>query len=204
MAIYHFHVTQISRGKGQTAVSAAAYRAGERLHDTYYGEEPDYTEKTGVVYTEIMLTEHAPREYADRETLWNAVEYAEANPKAQLAYSFDFALPNELTDAENRELARGFVAENFTSGGMISDMVIHNLGKHPGNVPNPHVHVMVPMRPLNERSCRLFMKDRRFVRWRRRESGQKRESGIVILNPSIEQSRSCFPLFWTFCRQSKN
>ena len=35
MAIYHFHVTQISRGKGQTAISAAAYRAGERLHDTY-------------------------------------------------------------------------------------------------------------------------------------------------------------------------
>ena len=150
MAIYHFHVTQISRGKGQTAVSAAAYRAGERLYDTYYGEEPDYTKKTGVVYTEIMLPKHAPREYADRETLWNAVEYAEANPKAQLAYSFDFALPNELTDEENRLLARRFVAENFTSGGMISDMAIHNPGKHPGDVPNPHVHVMVPMRPLNE------------------------------------------------------
>ena len=43
MALYHFHVDRISRSKGQTAVSAAAYRSGEKLHDYYYGEEPDYT-----------------------------------------------------------------------------------------------------------------------------------------------------------------
>lgn len=150
MAIYHFHVTQISRGKGQTAVSAAAYRAGEKLHDNYYGEEPDYTKKGGVLYTEIILPEHAPREYADRETLWNAVEFAEANGRAQLAYSFDFALPNELSDEENLALVRKFVSENFTSRGMISDMAIHKPGKSPGDIPNPHIHVLVPMRPLKE------------------------------------------------------
>lgn len=150
MAIYHFHVTQISRGKGQTAVSAAAYRAGKKLHDNYYGEEPDYTKKGGVLYTEIILPEHAPREYADRETLWNAVEFAEANGRAQLAYSFDFALPNELSDEENLALVRKFVSENFTSRGMISDMAIHKPGKSPGDIPNPHVHVLVPMRPLKE------------------------------------------------------
>ena len=150
MAIYHFHVTQISRGKGQIAVSAAAYRAGEKLRDNYYGEEPDYTKKDGVIYTEIILPEHAPREYADRETLWNAVEFAEANGRAQLAYSFDFALPNELSDEENLVLVRKFVSENFTSKGMISDMAIHKPGKSPGDIPNPHVHVLVPMRPLNE------------------------------------------------------
>ena len=150
MAIYHFHVTQISRGKGQTAVSAAAYRAGEKLHDNYYGEEPDYTKKGGVLYTEIILPEHAPREYADRETLWNAVEFAEANGRAQLAYSFDFALANELSDEENLALVKKFVSENFTSRGMISDMAIHKPGKSPGDIPNPHVHVLVPMRPLKE------------------------------------------------------
>ncbi len=149
MAIYHFHVTQISRGKGQTAVSAAAYRAGEKLRDNYYGEEPDYTKKGGVLYTEIILPEHAPREYVDRETLWNAVEFAEANGRAQLAYSFDFALPNELSDEENLELTRKFISENFTERGMISDMAIHMPGKSPGDIPNPHVHVLVPMRPLN-------------------------------------------------------
>ena len=45
MAIYHFHVTQVSRGKGQSAIAAAAYRAGERLQDHYYGEFADYTAK---------------------------------------------------------------------------------------------------------------------------------------------------------------
>ena len=150
MAIYHFHVTQISRGKGQTAVSAAAYRAGEKLRDNYYGEEPDYTKKGGVLYTEIILPEHAPKDYADRETLWNAVEFAEANGRAQLAYSFNFALPNELSDEENLELVRKFILENFTSRGMISDMAIHMPGKRPGDIPNPHVHVLVPMRPLKE------------------------------------------------------
>lgn len=150
MAIYHFHVTQISRGKGQTAVSAAAYRAGEKLYDNYYGEESGYTKKGGVLYTEIILPEHAPKDYADRETLWNAVEFAEANGRAQLAYSFDFALPNELSDEENLELTRKFISENFTSRGMISDMAIHMPGKRQGDIPNPHVHVLVPMRPLKE------------------------------------------------------
>ena len=48
MATYHFHVSQLSRGKGQTACSAAAYRAGEKIHDRYYGESPDYTKKKGI------------------------------------------------------------------------------------------------------------------------------------------------------------
>lgn len=82
--------------------------------------------------------------------MWNAVEFAEANGRAQLAYSFDFALPNELSDEENLALVRKFVSENFTSKGMISDMAIHKPGKSPGDVPNPHVHVLVPMRPLKE------------------------------------------------------
>ena len=38
MAIYHFHVGHISRGKGASAVAAAAYRAGEALKSEYYGE----------------------------------------------------------------------------------------------------------------------------------------------------------------------
>lgn len=90
------------------------------------------------------------RERADRETLWNAVEFAEESGRTQLAYSFDFALPNELSDEENLELARKFISENFTLRGMISDMAIHMPGKSPGDIPNPHVHVLVPMRPLNE------------------------------------------------------
>ena len=74
MAIYHFHVTQVSRGKGQSAIAAAAYRAGERLQDHYYGEFADYTAKGGVVYTEIIAPDYVPESLHDRETLWNEVE----------------------------------------------------------------------------------------------------------------------------------
>lgn len=92
IALFHFHVTQIKRSTGQSAVAAAAYRSGEKLHSEYYGEDSDYTRKGGVICSEILLPAHAPQEYADRETLWNAVEKVERGKKAQLAYSFDIAL----------------------------------------------------------------------------------------------------------------
>lgn len=92
MSLYHFHVTQIKRSAGQSAIACAAYRAGEKLHSEYYGEDSDYTRKSGVIGSGILLPAHAPPEYADRETLWNAVEKIERNAKAQLAYSFDIAL----------------------------------------------------------------------------------------------------------------
>ena len=59
MANYHFHVTQIKRSKGQSAVACAAYRSGEKLYSDYYGEVSDYTRKRGIVRTEILLPSHA-------------------------------------------------------------------------------------------------------------------------------------------------
>ena len=83
MALYHFHVGQIKRSAGRSAVEAAAYRAGEKLYSEYYGQVSDYTRKGGVIHSEILLPPHAPREYSDRQTLWNAVEEAERNKNAQ-------------------------------------------------------------------------------------------------------------------------
>lgn len=84
MALYHFHVGQIKRSAGRSAVECAAYRAGEKLYSEYYGLVSDYTRKGGVIHSEILLPPHAPREYADRQMLWNAVEDAERNKNAQL------------------------------------------------------------------------------------------------------------------------
>jgi hypothetical protein len=86
MAIYHCSIKIITRGKGKTAVSAAAYRAAELIKSEYDGETHDYMRKGGVVHTEILLPEHVPAEYADRATLWNAVEKAERNGNAQLLF----------------------------------------------------------------------------------------------------------------------
>ena len=150
MALFHFHATQIKRSAGQSAIASAAYRAGEKLHSEYYGEDSDYTKKGGVIHSEIILPSHAPPEYADRQTLWNAVEKIEQHPKAQLAYSFDIALQNEFSMDENIALARQFLLQQFVSRGMIVDFAVHAPDKENSGISNPHFHVMCPIRPLDE------------------------------------------------------
>ena len=148
IALFHFHVTQIKRSAGQSAVASAAYRSGEKLHSEYYGEVSDYTRKGGVICSEILLPPHAPLSFADRQTLWNEVEKAERGKKAQLAYSFDIALQNEFSMQENIGLARQFLLEQFVSRGMVVDFSVHTPDKGDGGIANPHFHVMCPIRPL--------------------------------------------------------
>ncbi len=150
IALYHFHVTQIKRSAGQSAIASAAYRSGEKLHSEYYGEDSDYTKKGGVICSEILLPPHAPPSFSDRETLWNEVEKAERGKKAQLAYSFDIALQNEFSMQENIELARQFLLEQFVGRGMVVDFAVHSPDKEDGGISNPHFHVMCPIRPLDE------------------------------------------------------
>jgi len=160
LALFHLNVTQIKRSKGQSAIAAAAYRAGEKLYSEYYGETSDYTNKHGVICSEILLPDHAPREYADRQTLWNAVEKAERGKNAQLAYSFDIALQNEFSLDENIALARQFLLEHFVSRGMVVDFAVHVPDTEPGGISNPHFHVMAPIRPI-ESNGKWGMKQRR-------------------------------------------
>lgn len=129
-------------------MASAAYRSGEKLHSEYYGEDSDYTRKGGVLCSEILLPPHAPPEYADRETLWNAVEKAERGKKAQFAYSFDIALQNEFSIQENIALARQFLLENFVGRGMVVDFAVHQPDREDGGIQNPHFHVLCPIRPI--------------------------------------------------------
>lgn len=143
MALYHFHVEQIKRSEGRTAVASAAYRAGEKLHNLWDGETHDYTRKGGVILTEIILPKHAPKRFYDRSTLWNEVEQIEKHYKAQLAYSFDMALQNEFSLEENIELAREFVQKYFVSDGMIVDLAIHKPDRDEGGVFRIHIFMFL-------------------------------------------------------------
>ena len=149
MALFHFTADQIKRSEGDSVIASAAYRSGEKLHSTYYGEDSDYTRKKGVICSEILLPPHAPREFADRETLWNAVEHAEHGKKAQLAYSFEISLQNEFSLEENIALARKFLLDNFVSCGMTVDVAFHEKETEEGGTPNPHFHFLCPIRPMN-------------------------------------------------------
>ena len=145
MAIYHCSIKIISRGKGQSAVAAAAYRAGEKIVSEYDGRTSDYTRKGGIAHTEIILPDNAPAEFQDRAILWNAVEKIEKAKNSQLAREVQLALPVELSHTQNANLVREYVKKNFSEKGMCADIAIHD-----NKDGNPHAHIMLTMRPFNE------------------------------------------------------
>ena len=141
----HIPVSIIKRSEGRSAVAAAAYRSGTKLTNEWDGLTHDYTRKGGVVHAEIMLPAHAPPEFSDRSTLWNSVEQIEKARDSQLAREIEAALPRELSREQQLALVRAYVKENFVDKGMCADFAIHDKGTG-----NPHVHIMLTVRPLKE------------------------------------------------------
>src|SRR3989338_7281167 len=109
MAIYHFSVKVISRATGASAVASAAYRSASRLHDERLDRDHDFTNKSGVVHSEIMLPDSAPEQFSDRATLWNAVEAGERRKAAPLWREGESPTPRERARARGPALARDFV-----------------------------------------------------------------------------------------------
>jgi Ti-type conjugative transfer relaxase TraA len=147
VSIYHFSVKLISRSGGRSAIAAAAYRSASELHDERLGQKHDYTDKTGVVHSEILLPDGAPARLLDRATLWNEVERKEVRKDAQLAREVEFAIPRELPRAEGIRLARDFVREQFVARGMVADLNVHWVYGEDGEA-KPHAHVMLATRTV--------------------------------------------------------
>jgi Ti-type conjugative transfer relaxase TraA len=150
MAIYHFSAKVISRANGSSAVASAAYRSAERLHDQRLGRDHDFTNKSGVVHSEVMLPDGAPERLSDRSTLWNEVEAAELRNDAQLSREVEFAIPRELNQQQGIELARDFAQTEFVDRGMIADLNVHWDVGADGFI-KPHAHVMLTMREVSGR-----------------------------------------------------
>jgi Ti-type conjugative transfer relaxase TraA len=171
MAIYHFSVQVIGRAAGRSAVAAAAYRSASRLRDDRLDRDHDFSNKPGVVHSEVMLPENAPEEWRDRERLWNDVEAFEKRKDAQLCREVEFAIPREMTQAQGVELARDFVAREFVDQGMIADLNVHwDVGAD--GMPKPHAHVMLTMRSVDEngfgQKVRDWNRTEMIERWRER------------------------------------
>lgn len=146
MAIYHLEAKVVSRGAGRSAVAASAYLSCSRLYNDYDGIQHDYTKKQGLVWQKVFLPEYAPQEWQDRKKLWNAVEEVETAKDSRLAREFVVALPIELSREEQIELLQEFIQEQFLSDGMCADAAIHDTDGH-----NPHAHILLTVRPLDER-----------------------------------------------------
>ena len=143
MAIAFSRVSIHSRSKGHSAVAGAAYRAGISLFDERTGETYDFTQKSEVSFSQILLPEGASEQYLDRSFLWNAVERAEKRKDAQLAKDVVLALPKEISRERQIDLALQFAQDHFVRHGLVVDVALHD---HESG--NPHAHLYVTTRRL--------------------------------------------------------
>ena len=158
MAIYHLEAKVVSRGAGRSAVAASAYLSCSRLYNDYDGIQHDYTKKQGLVWQEVFLPAMAPPEWKDREQLWNAVEEVETSKDSRLAREFVVALPIELNRENQIELLQEFIREQFGSDGMCADAAIHDTDGH-----NPHAHILLTVRPLDERGKWQYKTEKEYL-----------------------------------------
>ncbi|WP_311408392.1 MobQ family relaxase [Liquorilactobacillus uvarum] len=143
MAIFHMSFSNISAGKGRSAIASASYRSGEKLFDNQ--ESRHYFYARSVMPESFILTpKNVPEWASDREQLWNEVEKNDRKSNSRYAKEFNVALPVELSESEQKELLTKYVQENFVDQGMVADVAIHR--DHPDN---PHAHVMLTNRPFN-------------------------------------------------------
>lgn len=194
MAIYHLTAKIISRGKGQSAIAAAAYRSGERLYDEQAAVLKYYpSREERIVFTDIMAPKDAPEWAHDRDQLWNHAERAERRKDAQLAREIEVALPHELTDRQREWLVKDFVREQFVRKGYAVDIAIHAPDRD-SDERNNHAHLMVTMRRLGAEGFSATKEsdaERRAMRnagWtREKELGQWREQWAHLANRHLER-----------------
>ena len=194
LAIFHFTVKIVGRSKGKSIIAASAYLNGDVMKNEETGKVSYYTSKKEVVYTSLMMCENAPPEWTNvpdenikrfqksiryqraedkeaalekfkivfrKQRLWNEVLKVEKGANAQLGRSFEFSLPKEWSRMEQIEYATDFIQRNFVAKGMCADWSIHDKGDG-----NPHVHLLVTMRPFKKNHTwgNKEIKDWAFVR----------------------------------------
>jgi ATP-dependent exoDNAse (exonuclease V) alpha subunit len=160
MALYHFTTRPLSRSSRNT-VDALAYRAGCKLYDSRTGETFDYHNKP-VQHVELLLPKDAPQWAKDIQeliktnrqegvqALCDRVEAAEKRIDARVWKEFEFSLHRELTEEQNMTLAREFVQDQLRPRGMLAKVNFHfEVDKKTGDY-NPHCHVVVATRRLEE------------------------------------------------------
>jgi ATP-dependent exoDNAse (exonuclease V) alpha subunit len=149
MAQFSWSMQIIKRSAGRSVIAASAYRAGERLRDERQGHTYDYSRRSGVEHTEILLPADAPAWCADlsREVLWNRVKATEKRKDAQTARELRIMIPRELRPEDRVIVIRDYIERSFVAKGMVADVAWHNKIASDG-LEQPHAHVLLTMRPL--------------------------------------------------------
>lgn len=143
MSIFHCHVKNIGRSGGKSAVASSSYRAGEQLENQRDGKTHNYSQRTDVVYKEILTPRQAPEWAKDRERLWNEVEKKENRINSRFAKDITLGLQKEFDLETNIQMLKAYLEEHFVNRGLVADVCIHDKDGS-----NPHAHVMITLRPF--------------------------------------------------------
>jgi hypothetical protein len=185
VAIYHLSIKTISRSEGRSATAAAAYRSANKITDERTGEIHDYTRKSGVEYTEIILPANAPDWATDRAALWNAAEQSETRKNSTVAREFEIALPAELSATERQRLAIDFAKEIVERHKVAADVAIHEPSRG-GDNRNHHAHILISTRQLTENG--FTQKTRELDDRKSGEVERWRERFATLQNQRFEQN----------------
>ena len=158
MAIYHLEAKVIGRSSGRSAVAASAYMSCSKILNDYDGVLHDFTRKRGLVWEHVFLPENAPQEWQDRSKLWNAVERTEKTKDSRLARELVVALPVELGKEQWINLLTDYIQNNFVADGMCADVAIHDTDDH-----NPHAHIMLTVRPLDDKGKWQYKTEKEYL-----------------------------------------
>jgi MobA/MobL family/RepB DNA-primase from phage plasmid len=181
-AYYRFENKIVTRGKGHSAVAAAAYNAAEKLYDDRTGTRYDFSRKQHVYHTEILAPANAPPWVFDRSKLWNHAEQQEKRVDSQVARHFILSLPNFLPHENKIQVTRQFLQRECVAKGMIADVCFHDFDGDKKD--NPHAHVLLTMREMHP-SGFATKKNRQ---WNKKEQHQEwREKWAAHLNQHFEQ-----------------
>ena len=196
MALFSWSMQIIKRSAGRSVVAAAAYRAGERLHDERQNLTHDYRNRGGVEHTELLFPENAPdwTKGIGRERLWNEVEQGEKRKDAQTARELRIMIPRELDPDARITLVRDYLIRSFVSHGMVADVCWHNTIASDGRE-QPHAHVLLTMRPLAAEGFGLKSRHD----WVPDPSGRTHEDGRPVMVVSNKDSWNS-PDYFEQCR----
>ena len=154
LAIYSFHIQNISSNSGKSAVAAAAYRHRAIMISTVQEKTFKFRFDEDLIFAEMALPDNAPEWVVNlfkgltvaqqSEAFWNHVEKTHPRKNSLFAQEIVLALPKELSREQNIALMRDFVREEFSEKGVVADWVYHD------KAGNPHVHLMKSVYPLTE------------------------------------------------------
>lgn len=185
MANFHLEATIISRGKGRSVTAAVGYISGKTLRDNYSGKTY-YNSRNDVIWQKIFLPNDAPQEFRNLQHLCNEIECAEVRWDARTARQFIGSLPNELPPGELIRIVHEFIEDNFLSCSLCAVAAIHRgRNRDDPSRNNPHVHIIVPTRPVGEGG---------FSKWKDREHDKReyitiwREQWAEVQNRAYERN----------------